>query len=58
MYGNTYTKKMLEVIKKIQEKGLTKEENKELLYKAGIIDENGNIVEEYKNIISLKKDSI
>ena len=58
MYGNTYTKKMLETIKKIQEKGLTKEENKELLYKAGIIDENGNIVEEYKNIISLKKDSI
>lgn len=58
MYGNTYTKKMLEVIKKIQEKGLTKEENKELLYKAGIIDKNGNIVEEYKNIISLKKDSI
>ena len=58
MCGNTYTKKMLEVIKKVQEKGLTKEESKELLYKAGIIDENGNIVEEYKNIISLKKDSI
>lgn len=58
MYGNTYTKKMLEIIKKIEEKGLTKEENKELLYKAGIIDENGNIVEEYKNIISLKKDSM
>ena len=58
MYGNTYTKEMLKAIRKIRKKGLTKEENRELLYKAGIIDENGNIVEEYKNIISLKKDSI
>lgn len=58
MYGNTYTKQMLEAIKKIKERGLTKEETKEVLYKAGITDENGNIVEEYKNIISLKKDSI
>lgn len=50
----TYPSVALETIKEIKKKGLTDEENKKILYNAGIIDKDGNVVEAYKNIIYLK----